>query len=128
MEKTTTENKIRIPQAFNNCVYALEQAQSKGAFTLAESSTILDSILSQNWLALKGSLTHLALPAITLGILLSGIFSRALRLNLSRTLESDYIEAARSRGIKESQIVMRHALPNALLPVLTIAGITIACD
>jgi len=46
MEKTTTENKIRIPQAFNNCVYALEQAQSKGAFTLAESSTILDSILS----------------------------------------------------------------------------------
>ena len=87
---------------------------------------LLDSLLSQNWLALKGSIRHLILPAITLGVLLSGIFSRALRLNLARTLESDYIEAARSRGLKESQVVIRHALPNSLLPVLTIAGITIA--
>ena len=41
-------------------------------------------------------------------------------------LKTDYIEAARSRGIKESQILIKHAMPNAFLPVLTIAGITIA--
>ncbi len=87
---------------------------------------ILDSLISRNWEALQGTLRHLLLPAITLGILLSGIFSRSLRLNLARTLEADHIEAARSRGIKETQVVLRHALPNALLPVLTIAGITIA--
>jgi len=40
-------------------------------------------------------------------------------------LDSDYVEAARSRGLSESRVVLRHALPNALLPVLTIAGITL---
>jgi peptide/nickel transport system permease protein len=61
-----------------------------------------------------------------LGLLLSGIFERALRLNLRRALRSDYVEAARSRGISERRVVLRHALPNALLPVLTITGITVA--
>ncbi len=87
---------------------------------------LVDSILQRNWLALQGAIRHLILPASTLGILLSGIFSRALRINLGRTLDSDYIEAARSRGIPERKILLTHALPNALLPVLTIAGITIA--
>ena len=86
---------------------------------------ILDSLISGNWAALQGALRHLTLPSITLGILLSGIFSRSLRLNLSKILATDYIQAAQSRGIKENQIILRHALPNALLPVLTIAGITI---
>jgi peptide/nickel transport system permease protein len=49
-----------------------------------------------------------------------------LRLNLRRTLGSDYVEAARSRGLGEARVVLRHALPNALLPVLTITGITVA--
>ncbi|WP_320668073.1 ABC transporter permease [Prochlorococcus sp. MIT 1307] len=87
---------------------------------------IFDSLAKQNWSALKGAIRHLILPATTLGILLSGIFSRALRINLARILESDHIEAARSRGINETQVLLKHALPNALLPVLTIAGITVA--
>ena len=48
------------------------------------------------------------------------------QLNLNRSLRSDYVEAARSRGLSETQVILRHALPNALLPVLTIAGITVA--
>ena len=87
---------------------------------------ILDSILNNDFSALQGSLRHLALPSITLGILLSGVFSRALRINLSAQMKKDYIEAARSRGIKEYNLILKHALPNSLLPVLTIAGITIA--
>jgi peptide/nickel transport system permease protein len=87
---------------------------------------LLDGLLSGNWQVISGSLRHLALPAFTLGLLLSGIFDNALRLNLRRALRSDYVEAARSRGIGERQVVLRHALPNALLPVLTIAGITVA--
>ena len=66
------------------------------------------------------------LPSATLGLLLSGVFANALRLNLRRTLDSDYVEAARSRGLSERRVVLRHALPNALLPVLTITGITVA--
>ena len=87
---------------------------------------LLDGLLHADGQVIRASLRHLALPAITLGLLLSGIFERTLRLNLRRALRSDYVEAARCRGIGETQVVLRHALPNALLPVLTITGITVA--
>ncbi|MFQ6537511.1 MULTISPECIES: ABC transporter permease [Aphanothece] len=91
---------------------------------------LLDSLRSGlatgQWKLLAGTLRHLVLPAGTLGLLLSGIFANALRLNLRRALSSDYVEAARSRGLGEARVVLRHALPNALLPVLTITGITVA--
>jgi peptide/nickel transport system permease protein len=87
---------------------------------------LLDSLRAGNLSQLFGSLRHLLLPAATLGLLMSGIFANALRLNLRRALASDYVEAARSRGLGERRVVLRHALPNALLPVLTITGITVA--
>ncbi|NDC34338.1 MAG: ABC transporter permease, partial [Synechococcaceae bacterium WB9_2_112] len=61
-----------------------------------------------------------------LALLLSGIFANALRLNLRRAMASDYVEAARCRGLSERRLILHHALPNALLPVLTITGITVA--
>jgi peptide/nickel transport system permease protein len=87
---------------------------------------LFDSALAGNAEQFWGSLRHLVLPASTLGLLLSGVFANALRLNLRRALDSDYVEAARSRGLSERRVVLRHALPNALLPVLTITGITVA--
>jgi peptide/nickel transport system permease protein len=91
---------------------------------------LLDSLRSGlatgQWRELGGTIRHLLLPAGTLALLLSGIFTNALRLNLRRALASDYVEAARSRGLGEARVVLRHALPNALLPVLTITGITVA--
>jgi len=87
---------------------------------------LLDSLLAGDGAQLQGALRHLVLPASTLGLLLSGVFANALRLNLRRALDSDYVEAARSRGLSERRVVLRHALPNALLPVLTITGITVA--
>tara|TARA_B100000161_G_scaffold212657_1_gene157535 strand:+ start:884 stop:1906 length:1023 start_codon:yes stop_codon:yes gene_type:complete len=87
---------------------------------------VLDSILSQNIVALKDSLYHIALPSITLGLLLSGIFSRTLRINLNKTLKSDYVNAAICRGISRKRILINHALPNAFLPIVTISGLTIA--
>jgi peptide/nickel transport system permease protein len=87
---------------------------------------LFESLRAGNLQQLQGALRHLVLPASTLGLLLSGIFTNALRLNLRRALSSDYVEAARSRGLSETRVVLRHALPNALLPVLTITGITVA--
>ena len=87
---------------------------------------LLDSLLNRSPEQFWGALRHLVLPACTLGLLLSGVFANALRLNLRRALDSDYVEAARSRGLSEGRVVLRHALPNALLPVLTITGITVA--
>jgi peptide/nickel transport system permease protein len=87
---------------------------------------LLDSLLAGSSQQFWGAMRHLVLPASTLGLLLSGVFANALRLNLRRALDSDYVEAARSRGLSERRVVLRHALPNALLPVLTITGITVA--
>ena len=87
---------------------------------------VLDSILSNNIIALKDCLYHLALPSITLGLLLSGVFSRSLRVNLDKALKSDYVNAAVCRGISRKKIFINHALPNSLLPIVTISGLTIA--
>ncbi len=87
---------------------------------------IFDSIKNGDLNLLQQVIRHLILPASTLGLLLSGIFSRSLKINLDKTLNMDYIEAAKSRGISNSRIIFFHALPNALLPVLTIAGLTVA--
>lgn len=69
---------------------------------------------------------YLTLPSLTLGILLSGIFERMVRVNLKQTLKSDYVEAARARGVSERRIVLVHALRNALIPVITVLGLTFA--
>ena len=87
---------------------------------------LLDSILDKNVEIILSSIQHLILPSVTLGILLSGIFSRALRLNLGEVLKKDYIEAAKSRGINNSRVLVKHALPNTLLPILTITGLTVS--
>ena len=96
----------------------------QGGFYLL--SGLQQGLQNGQWDLLTGAIRHLVLPAGTLGLLLSGVFSNALRLNLRRALDSDYVEAARSRGLSERRVVLRHALPNALLPVLTITGITVA--
>ena len=87
---------------------------------------LLDSFFNKNIEIFFSSFKHLILPSFTLGILLSGIFSRTLRLNLEEILKKDYIEAAKSRGINDSRILVKHALPNTLLPVLTITGLTVS--
>jgi peptide/nickel transport system permease protein len=87
---------------------------------------VVDSLLQGRFDQLGTALHHLALPSLTLGVLLSGIFERMVRINLKQTLRSDYVEAARARGIPEYRVVLIHALRNALIPVVTVLGLTIA--
>ncbi|MEB3122677.1 MAG: ABC transporter permease [Snowella sp.] len=86
----------------------------------------IDSILGGNLSQFLTSIHYLALPCLTLGILLSGIFERMVRVNLKQTLQADYVEAARARGVGERQILLAHALKNALIPVITVLGLTFA--
>ncbi|MBI1240513.1 MAG: ABC transporter permease subunit [Nostoc sp. RI_552] len=86
----------------------------------------IDSLLIGNFTQFFISLHHLTLPSLTLGILLSGIFERIVRVNLKQTLKADYVEAARARGINENKILVSHALKNALIPVITVLGLTFA--
>jgi peptide/nickel transport system permease protein len=63
---------------------------------------------------------------VTLGLLLCGVFVRLVRVNIIQTMQADYIEAARARGIGEFGVLMRHAFRNALVPVVTIVGLQAA--
>jgi peptide/nickel transport system permease protein len=68
-------------------------------------------------------LWKLVLPAITLGTFFSGLVARIIRSSLLEVLEQDYIKAARAKGVRRGALVYRHALSNALIPVVTIIGL-----
>jgi peptide/nickel transport system permease protein len=87
---------------------------------------VLDSIFSGNWSSLWTTLRYLALPAITLGLVIGGVLVRLVRVNMLQTLQADYVEAARARGVPERRVVMRHAFRNALIPVITVTGLQFA--
>lgn len=65
----------------------------------------------------------LVLPAITLGTFFSGLVARIIRSSLLEVLDQDYIKAARARGVRQAALVYRHALANALIPVVTVIGL-----
>jgi peptide/nickel transport system permease protein len=87
---------------------------------------LIDSLLSGSWSDFWDVLSHLILPAVTLGLLVSGVLIRLVRVNLLQTMRGDYVEAARSRGISERRVVIHHAFRNALVPVVTVAGLQFA--
>ena len=87
---------------------------------------IIDSIYDRNWGALKDVVLHLILPAVTLGLVTAGVFIRLIRVNVIRTMKDDYVEAARARGIREHDVVYHHAFKNALVPVITVIGLSLA--
>ena len=87
---------------------------------------ILDTIWIRDWAALGDVLWHLFLPALTLGLVISGIFLRLTRANMLDVLRSDYILAAEARGIRHRIVVYKHALKNAFIPILTMMGLQFA--
>ncbi len=70
-----------------------------------------------------GDLEHLLLPAITLGTSSAAITTRLMRSSMLETLGQDYIQAARAKGLSERIVIGKHALKNALIPVVTMAGL-----
>lgn len=72
-----------------------------------------------------GTWRHLVLPSLTLGILGAGWYSRMMRSSMIDVLRQDYIRTARAKGLRRGTILFRHALPNAILPVVAMIGIDI---
>jgi peptide/nickel transport system permease protein len=69
---------------------------------------------------------HLTLPAIALGVVSSALILRFTRASMLDVLGDDFIRTARAKGLGERKVVMKHALKNALIPILTIIGLTAA--
>lgn len=84
----------------------------------------LDSLLNLDVGAFIDALSHLALPAITMGIGSTAIIARMMRSSLVEELGEDYVDAARAKGLPERLVVRRHARRNALMPTITVIGLT----
>lgn len=87
---------------------------------------IIDLAIDGNWDGVWDVVKHLILPAVTLGLLVMGVFIRLVRVNVGQALGGDYVEAARARGVPERRVVSRHAFRNALVPVVTVMGLQVA--
>ncbi|HEU5070820.1 MAG TPA: ABC transporter permease [Verrucomicrobiae bacterium] len=111
----------------------------RGALVGATLSLSLPSFwlarMLQYWLAYKlgwfpvaglRGFISLLLPAATLAILFIGYYSRLIHTNMTEVLDSPYIRAARAKGATEAAVLFKHALPNALIPVITILGMDVA--
>ena len=85
---------------------------------------VLDGLLRRDWAALGSALRHLVLPAVALGSIPLAIVVRMTRSAMLEVLGQDYVRTARSKGVEERRVVLKHALRNALLPVITVVGLS----
>ncbi|MFO1313237.1 MAG: ABC transporter permease [Burkholderiales bacterium] len=87
---------------------------------------LFDSLIVGDWETLRGSLTHLVLPSLVLCAATLGLITRMTRASMLETLGQDYVRVARAKGLRERAVIVGHALPNALIPVITLAGLAYA--
>lgn len=86
---------------------------------------LLDTLLAGNLQAFGNALKHLVLPAFTLGVVFAVVLARVVRSSMVEIMGRDYVTTARSKGMPERRVVIKHALRNALIPALTVTGLQI---
>jgi peptide/nickel transport system permease protein len=84
---------------------------------------ILDAILTRNWVALRDALWHIIMPAVTLSTIPTAIVARMTRSAMLDVLRQDYIKTAMAKGLARYVVIFKHALRNALIPVVTTIGL-----
>lgn len=109
-----------------NPTVSAPQGLTLGSFHVSTGLYTIDSLLEGSIFKFVESLRYLVLPSLTLGIVLSGVFTRLTRTNMFETMRLDFVTAARARGLKETTVTYGYALRNAFLPVLTMIGLQFA--
>ncbi len=86
----------------------------------------IDALLNGRFDIFLDALRHMVLPIVTLSYINMALFLRVMRSSMLESLNQDYVVTARAKGVREKDVINKHARPNALIPVVTMAGITIA--
>ena len=94
-------------------------------FTPITNLLLLDAVLRGDPRIFFQALRHLALPALALGTIPMAIIARMTRSAMLEVLSQDYVRTARAKGLKEGTVVIRHALRNAWLPIITVVGLQV---
>jgi peptide/nickel transport system permease protein len=84
---------------------------------------ILDAIITRNWPALRDAVWHIIMPAVTLSTIPTAIVARMTRSAMLEVLRQDYIKTAKAKGLSQFVVIFKHALRNALIPVVTTIGL-----
>ncbi len=84
---------------------------------------ILDAVLTRNWVAFKDAIWHIIMPAVTLSTIPTAIVARMTRSAMLEVLRQDYIKTAKAKGLSKFMVIFKHALRNALIPVVTTIGL-----
>lgn len=87
---------------------------------------VLNSIITADWVVLQDAVTHLILPSIALCTIPLAIIARMTRSSMLEIIGLDYIRTAKAKGLPQNMVVLKHAFRNALLPIVTIAGLQLA--
>ncbi len=107
-------------------IYGLELTEGTFAFNFMEffaNMFIFNSLITFDWVVLKDAVTHLILPAVALSTIPMAIIARMTRSSMLQVLGLDYVRTARAKGLRSRQVILGHALRNALLPIVTIVGL-----
>jgi peptide/nickel transport system permease protein len=83
----------------------------------------IDALAAGNFPLFVDAFRHLILPGICLGMFTMGLITRTTRSNLLEILSQDYVRTARAKGVREQDVIRKHALGNALIPVITVIGV-----
>ena len=84
---------------------------------------ILDAALTRNWIAFKDAIWHIIMPAVTLSTIPTAIVARMTRSAMLEVLQQDYIKTAKAKGLSQFKVVYKHALRNAMIPIITTIGL-----
>jgi peptide/nickel transport system permease protein len=84
---------------------------------------VVEALLRGEWSALGNALRHLALPALALSTVPLAVVARITRSSMLETLSQDYIRTAKAKGLSRAAVVLRHALKNAMIPIVTVLGV-----
>lgn len=87
---------------------------------------LIDSTIAGDWATLRDAAAHLVLPSIVLAAATLGLITRTTRASMLECIQQDYVRVARAKGLKSGRIIVRHVLPNALIPVVTLSGLAYA--
>jgi peptide/nickel transport system permease protein len=96
-----------------------------GLFEFLGNFTVLNSLVTGQWDVFRSAAGHLILPAVALATIPMAIIARMTRSSLLDVLGLDYVRTARAKGLAERVVVIRHALRNAMLPVVTVIGLSL---
>ncbi|NWF70126.1 MAG: ABC transporter permease [Chloroflexi bacterium] len=102
---------------------AADEASAGGLLVFLARINLLNGLLTLNFELLGDALRHLIVPAMAVGTIPLSIIARMTRSSVLETLGQDYVRTARAKGLPERTVVLRHAVRNALLPVVTVIGL-----